>query len=223
MNTQTEFFYTRSQFEPLSPEQKAATDALFLYIGGHTLSGQADCDDERVHEYLNIFRPVEGCIPEEEIEDDLTESVRRKFSFLLSAACQWAERELVTKGKRLHEDFNFCLLIDASVTDCTHVSMIDYDKSIVYLHEWTKAWHYHFESIAAVADEMLRIKNLLVKKVMERETIYVVLKDGCPEMVQYPEGCPYSVTVVDYAIDEVDADRLQISPIDGEACRLLEF
>ena len=82
----TEFFYTRCQFEALSPEHKEAIDAFVLYVGGHTLSGRPDCEDECINENLNIFRPVEGCIPDEEIDDDLTASVRRKFSCMYSAA-----------------------------------------------------------------------------------------------------------------------------------------
>src|SRR4051812_39735351 len=97
MNIQTEFFYTRSHFGSLSPQHKEAIDAFFLYVGGHTLSGRPDCEDESINEELNIFRPVEACIPDEEIDDDLTESVRRKFSCMYSAALQWAERELIRK------------------------------------------------------------------------------------------------------------------------------
>ena len=42
------------------------------------------------------------------------------------------------------EQFNFCLVIEPSYEDSTHVAVVNYDKPICYLHEWSKAWNFHF-------------------------------------------------------------------------------
>ena len=58
---------------------------------------------------------------------------------------------------------------------------------------------------------------------MEKHIIYIVLKGG---LVQEVRNLPAKseVQVIDYDIeDELDPERIQISPLDGEACCISTF
>jgi hypothetical protein len=95
---------------------------------------------------------AEGCVPQEEVDGDLLAPVRRKFAAVYQTAMELAEAELRKQGLKERQHFNFCLVIEPSYEDTTHVAVVDYDKPICYLHEWSKAWNLQFANLAELAD-----------------------------------------------------------------------
>ena len=122
------------------------------------------------------------------------------------------------------QHFNFCLVIEPSCEDTTHVAVVDYDKPICYLHEWSKAWHFQFANLAELAKAVLAAKKALVNKATEfkaKEVLIVVEDGGVRDVVGLAPNT--AITVVDYDIDEEDREGLTVSPIDGELCKLIRL
>ena len=127
-----------------------------------------------------------------------------------------AEAEL---KRRKITSFNFCQVTEPSYTDTTHIAILDYHKPVIYLHEWTKAWHLTFASLAELADAVMQVKKNLVEKVIEstRKEIFIIMEGGVVhEVVNLPPNI--NVTVIDYDTEGVEKERLEISPVDGELC-----
>jgi hypothetical protein len=113
-------------------------------------------------------------------------------------------------------------VVDPSYEDTTHVVILDYDKPICYLHEWTKAWHLSFATLAELVDAVLVVKKSLVEKVTKSTEIFLVMEGGViHEIVDLPDNI--NVTVLDYDTEGVEKERLEISPIDGELCVITKW
>src|SRR6266511_5764395 len=163
MKTELEYPFTEKQFNALAEEESQAVLAVAEYLTGSTI----DVSDEGLSNALNLMKESEGCVPTEETADDLLSSVRRKFAAVYQVAMELAEADLKMRGFEACNHFNFCLVIDPSYEDATHVVLVDYDKPICYLHEWGKAWQVGFENLAELAGEVLSAKVALVNKVEE--------------------------------------------------------
>ena len=220
MKTDTEHPFTAAQFNALNEAERQAVLAVAEYLTSST----TEITDEGLSMALNPMKPSEGGVPFEEIDTSVLLAVRRKFAAVYQPAMELAEAELKKKGFKEREHFNFCLIIEPSHEDTTHVAVVDYDKPICYLHEWSKPWHFSFESLAQVAEAVLTAKANLVARVMElgKKEVYVVLEDGAVRQV---EGLPAGkqVVIVDYNIEDVDQSELTPSPLDGELCKLTAF
>jgi hypothetical protein len=160
----TEYPFTAKQYNALGEEERYAVLAVGQYLTSSTIG----ISDESLSNALNLMRESEGCVPSEEVGDDLLACVRRKFAAVYQVAAELAEVELKQRGFREHNHFNFCLVIEPSYEDSTHVVVVDYDKPICYLHEWSKAWHMGFENLAALAKAVLSAKAILIKKVADQ-------------------------------------------------------
>jgi hypothetical protein len=56
----------------------------------------------------------------------------------------------------------------------------------------------------------------------DKQQIYVVVQDGMVrEVVGLPSHC--QVTVLDYDVEVHEDERIQVSPLDGEACVINKF
>jgi hypothetical protein len=130
-----------------------------------------------------------------------------------------AEAEL--KGESI-TDFKFCMVVDPSYEDTTHVAILDYDKPICYLHEWTKAWHLDFATLVELADAVLQVKKRGGEKVAKPTEIFLVMEGGVVhEIVDLPLNI--NVTLIDYDTEDVEKERLEISPVDGELCVITKW
>ena len=138
MRIDTEYLFTTVQFNTLSEEEHQAVLAVAEYLTSST----TEITYEDLSTALNLMRPSEGGVPFEEIDTDVLVAVRRKFAAVYQPAMELAEAELKQKGFKEREHFNFCLVIEPSHEDTTHVAMVDYDKPVCYLHEWSKPWHF---------------------------------------------------------------------------------
>lgn len=163
MNTGCEYPFTAGEFEALTGEERSAILAMAEYLTGSIV----DPSDEDLSSALNLMKESEGCVPSEEVGADLLASVRQKFAAIYQTAIALAEVELNKRGFENRKHFKFCLVIDPSYEDSTHVLVVDYDKPISYLHEWSKAWHVGFENLATLAEAVLSTKAALVNKVQE--------------------------------------------------------
>lgn len=143
--------YTLTDYESLTAEQQDALLRVAAYLG----SEPADLsDDESLTLTLNILRPCDGCLPHEELGDDLLAAIRRKFACIYYPAVELAEEELKARGLRFFDDFAFCLEIDPSYEDATHVAVVDYraeTRPFCYLHLYEKAWHFSFLTLLEIA------------------------------------------------------------------------
>jgi hypothetical protein len=216
MKTDIEYPFTAEQCRAVTAEQRRVIEAVAEYLSGSSLAGGTDLTDEEITSTFNLLKPGDGCVPSEEAGEDLLNTIRRKFGAVYEVGMELAEAEL--KEKKL-TDFNFCLVTDPSYEDATHIAVLDYDKPICYLHEWTKAWHLGFETLGDLAEAVLQVKKQLVAKVVEftRRDIFVLLEGGVVhEIVNLPPNL--NVTVIDYDTEGVEKERLEISPIDGELC-----
>jgi hypothetical protein len=216
----TEYPFTAEQFKALNEEEQQAVLAAAEYL----TSTDIEISDEALSEALNLMKETEGCIPQEEIDENLVASIRKKFAAVYQTAIDLAEAELKKQGLNNHEHINFCLVIEPSFEDATHVAVIDYDRPVCYLHEWSKAWHFQFANLADLAKAVLSAKAVLVSKVKElnAKEVVVVLEEGrVREVLGIPPNS--EVTVVDYDIEGEEEQYLAPSPIDGQPCKLTRF
>jgi len=222
MKTKTNSAFTRKQYNRLTGEQKQAVEAVAEYLNGGSFANEAKLSTEEIASTFNLLKASEGCVPIEEAGEELDQTIRRKFGALFQVAMELAEAELAKAGKKERTDFNFCMVVDPSYEDATHVVIVDYDKPICYLHEWQKAWHVGFSNLGELAGEVLRIKGRLVEQASKSRELMVVVEGGLVrEVVNLPE--PYCVTVVDYDIEDGDEEDIEKSPIDGEPCHIRKF
>jgi hypothetical protein len=223
MKIKTQYPFTKEQFKALTQPEKAAILSILDYVTGETPSAISDIV---LSTALNIWRPIKGCVPEEEVSDNLCGAVRYKYSALYTPAMMAAEVELERRGITLKDDSALELIIDASSDDRTHVAIIEFGHPVCYEHHWSKAWKFHFAELKDLAREFLRIKENLVARALEyhrqHHTIHVVVAGGLVQDIKdIPAGI--EVKVVDYDIETADDFDLQISPLDGAACSIRAF
>jgi hypothetical protein len=163
MQTQSEYPFTAEEFTALNERQQQAVLAVTEYLNDR----RPQITDEGLSRALNVLKEAEGCVPFEEVDNDLLLAVRRKFAAVYQTAVEMAEAELRQQGFKERQHFNFCLVIEPSSDDATHIAVIDYQKPICYLHEWSKAWHFTFKDLADLAEFVLRVKANLVDRVVE--------------------------------------------------------
>ena len=214
MTTDTEYPFTAEQLNALTEPQRQAIEAVAEYLTGNTFT--TNPTDEEISSTFNLLKPCDGCVPSEEAGEDLLNTIRQKFGAVYEVGLELTEAEL--REKKI-TDFSFCLVIDSSYEDATHVAILDYNQPVCYLHEWTKAWHLGFESLGDLADAVLLVKKNLVEKVVQftQHDLFVVLEAGLVhEIVNLPPNL--NVTVIDYDTEGVEKEQLRISPIDGELC-----
>jgi hypothetical protein len=214
---ETEYQFTKMQFDSLSEEEKSPILSILEYVKRETPSA---ITDKILSETLNLWRPTGLCVPEEEVGENLHGTVRYKYSGIYSPAIAAAVKELAGQGLSMSEDCSLRLVIDASFEDDTHVAVIDEKHLVCYDHFRSKAWHFQFEDLAALAQEFLRIKQDLVAKMRAKHTITVVLEGGIVQEVKnIPPGI--NIQVIDYDVE--GADEVQVSPLDGEACVISQY
>jgi hypothetical protein len=217
--------FTLQQFHALNEEQKSAINAVAEFLTGYGITEQGKITEEPLSNILNILKPCSGCVPEDEIGDEVSESIRKKFSAVYQTGLEMAERKLNQQGIRQFEVFSFCLLIQPSFDDATHIVIVDYQLPVCYIHEWTKAWNFHFGSLVELADEVLKVRNNLVEKVLalpKPKEVYVVLEGGLVrEVIGADEKA--IITILDYDIEGADPCEIKVSPLDGEACCITKF
>ena len=212
IESETEYPFTAEQLKALTEPQRQAIEAVAEYLTGDTLT--ANQTDEEITGTFNLLKPCKGCVPSEEAGKDLLNTIRKKFGAVYQVGMELAEEEL---KERNFTHFKFCLVTDPSYEDTTHIAIMDYEKSICYRHEWTKAWHLGFQTLGDLADAVLVVKKSLVEKVAKPIKIFVIMDGGLiHEIVDLPDNI--NVTVLDYDTEGVEKERLEISPVDGKLC-----
>ena len=215
-----EYPFTAKQFNALNEEERQALLAVAEYL----TSSMIDISDEDLSEALDLMKPGKGCVPSEEADEDLLNAVRRKFAAVYQTAMELAEAELKQRGFEPRKHFNFSLVIEPSYEDSTRVAIVDYDRPICYLHEWSKAWHFKFANLAELAGAVLSPKVVLVNKVVEfnPKELFIVVEEG--RVRQVPNLPPNTrVVVIDYDIEDVEEEEIKPSPLDGQPCRITPF
>jgi hypothetical protein len=155
--------YLPEQFSSLSTEAQAALHTIAENLTGERIDLT---DAESLGEVFNVLHPCDGCIPEEEISDDVLCDIRRKFASIYYASVLLAEAILESRGLRAFEDFAFCLVIDPSYEDATHTAVVDYqsdERPVCYFHTYCKAWHFSFDSLGGIAAEVLRARDAILQ------------------------------------------------------------
>jgi hypothetical protein len=215
--------YTQQQWQVLDPERQQVIGSVAEYLSGEKLPQEPT--DEALSEALNLLRPCKGCVPEEEI-DDLAKSIRKKFAAIYWTGTELAIQELHRRGHQSGQEFTLYLVIDPDPDDYTYVTVVDPDKGRCFLHEGHKPWHFHFDSLAEIADAVLSVRNLLVNKVTDalakEQQVFVVVEGGLvQEVVDLPNHI--RLTVIDHDIQETCGERLEKSPLNHQPCYLSHY
>jgi hypothetical protein len=222
-----ESVFTVEQFRQLTDVQKTTLAALADYLTSTSLLLES-LNDELLAEVFNLFKPCRGCVPEEEADENLLPTIRRKFAAVYQVGMELAEGELKAQTPESAKRCSFHAVIQPSYEDATQVVIVDYDRPICYLRESAKAWQFHFATLAELADEVSRVRDHLVCQVQWHapttppHRIFISVEGG---LVQEVTGVPAGVQVVvlDYDIEGVQADELETSPLDGQPCCLSEY
>src|SRR4051812_44457606 len=112
METNTEYPFTKKYFDALTDEQKQVLDAVAGFFNDVVLSQGTDLNDEFISETFNLLRPCEGCVPQEEIGDDVNSTIRKRFCAVYQVAMELAEQELHQRGLKEPAVFRFCLVVE---------------------------------------------------------------------------------------------------------------
>jgi hypothetical protein len=164
--------YTRAEFDALTDEQRRALELVAGHRGLELeADDQADAEvqDEAIQEAFGLFRPCKGCVPGDEIGDNLCLTVREKFATIYDPAIEMAEALLRREGHWADSPvLGMRVLADASYEDQTNVTVVDWrpdKRPFCYLADDHKAWNYSFTTLAGLADEVLGIRDRLVEQV----------------------------------------------------------
>lgn len=168
MTTETAYPFTTGQFNDLTDEQREAVEAVAEFLTGYTVSEGTDLSDVEITRALNLLTPSEGCVPAEELDPDILEAIHKKFNAVFSVGTELADMELIKQGFEPFKHFSFCPIIEPGYDDASHIVIVDYQDPICYLHEWHKAWDFHFGSLQDLADAVLNVKHHLIKQVVLR-------------------------------------------------------
>ena len=219
--------FTIEQYEQLTDLQQAALNAVAQHLSEAPWPEEGLTDDH-LAETFKLLRPCQGCVPEEEMGDDLVAAIRRKFRAVYDAGLELAEQELKQPGASPVADFSFCLILAARRDDRTEVAVLDDQQPVCYLHEQVKAWQFHFASLAELADEVVRVRDHLVHQVRRwcrpgrPGQLCVVVEGGLvTDVVGISSGL--EVLVLDYDVEGADEAELDASPLDGKPCHLQRF
>ena len=215
--------YTRPQWDALNEEEQQALDAVSLYLHGIPLPRGDRLTDAAISAVLRLLQPTdEAYVPDDENDGDLTHAIQKKFHAIYHAGITLAETSLNRQGKKPTQDFNFLLVVETDIHDTTHVVVVDWEAPSRYLHEWTDAMDFQFADLKAIAAKVLAVRNTLVNHVLNPQRIYVVVECGIfKEAHDIPRG--FEVHCLDYDVEHLPPERLEISPIDGEACTITKF
>jgi hypothetical protein len=217
--TQTEYPFTADQYKALTKEQQQALEAVADYLCSLAMPTGTDVTDAELMSIFNLMKPCEGCAPPEEFDGDVLATIRKKFGAVYEVGLEMAEAELKQQN---FTDFSFCMVVDPSYEDATHVAIVDYHKPICHLHEWIKPWNFTFSNLKDLADAVLSVKKRLIEKVQKPIEIFVVMEGGVVhEIVDLPDHI--HVTLIDYDTEGVEKERLEISPVDGELCVITKW
>jgi hypothetical protein len=154
--------YSSEHYATLSEMERVALQAVATHLTGERLD---PTDAVMLELTFNILRPCDGCVPEEEIGEDLLEDIRRKFTCIYYTAVERVEADLKAEGLHFFDDFSFCLVTDPCYQDSTHVAVVDLQTEIrpfCYFHEYTKAWHFSFANLQDIATEVLRAQSTIL-------------------------------------------------------------
>jgi hypothetical protein len=185
---QTEYPFTADQYKALTPERRQAIKAVAEYLTGSGVPTGENLTDEEITCTFNLLKPCEGCVPPEEADSDLLTVIRKKFGAVYEVGLEMAEEELKNQA---YSNLSFCMVVDPSYEDATHVAIIDYNNPICHLHEWIKPWHLSFENLNLLADAVLAVKNRLVEKITKPTEIFMVVEGGViHEVVDLPDYIP---------------------------------
>jgi hypothetical protein len=107
-------------------------------------------------------------VPEDEIDGEALSAIHHKFSAILYPATELAAEILRAEGYWPDSTLDFWVVIDPSYDCQSRLAVLDWDpgeRPYCYFYEDHKAWWYQFETLADLADEVLRIRDVLINRV----------------------------------------------------------
>jgi len=163
MENRSDGTFTTAQYAGLTNEEREAIQMVAEYLLDDDLKV---FDDKTLSKTFNLLRPCDGCVPDEEIGNDLDESIRRKFACVYSSALELAKKKL--EGSFWSQkDLSFKLVVDPSDTEAITVIVTDYnydEKPFCYFEDFWKCWHFEFNNLKEIAEEVLRARDEIISK-----------------------------------------------------------
>lgn len=215
--------FTRQQWDALNEEERTALNAVHDFLHGVPLPRENQLTDQNLSQSLRLLRPTDECpVPDEEHTGDLIACIQRKFKAIYHAGIKLVETVLNQHGLKSTQDFNFLLVVETDTNDTTHVLIADWDSPSRYLHEWMDALDFQFADLKAIALKVLAVRDHLVNAILHPHRIHVVVECG---IFKEAHDIPHGVELVclDYDVEHLSPERLEISPLDGEACTITRF
>lgn len=160
-NKPAEFLFDLTAFQQLSDAQKLAVFGLVAQRKGrHQELTLASVDADDLRSALNIYRTdAGGCVPDDEMGDDIVKTIHTKFYDFFAVVRTQAEQQL--RARRFRPSLN--IIIQPDYEDSTVSMIYDRDRPLFYLWHAQKAWTFNFSSAAEVADEILRLTEQVVR------------------------------------------------------------
>jgi len=142
-------------FRTLPEDQRTA---VFMLIQQRSqqlrLQRWSQVSEDVLHAALNIYRAdAGGCVPDDEIGDDVNKAVETKFYDFMHVVRDLAEWKL--RRRRYRPALN--IIVWPSYEDSTVSIIYDQDKPLFYLWHCQKAWTFNFSTTEEVAVELLRL------------------------------------------------------------------
>jgi hypothetical protein len=204
----TEYPLTSNQYKALAPEQQQAINTVAEYLSGDKFTAQPT--DQEISSTLTLLKPG----AEEYCDDPL--NVQMKCGAIYEVALELAQAEL---KRRNVSNCDLRLVLAARCNEVTQVAVVARHKPICYLYEAVNACDLCYDQLDHLANAIIGVKNRLVERFDQSLEIYVIMDGGViHEIVGLPDNI--HVTVLDYDIEGVEKERLEISPLDGEVCTI---
>lgn len=163
-------FFTWAEFDKLSAPQAHLLNLLYEELSGERFPRRKLTDVEQCEELedeidgvLDLYMDGEGCVPAHHVDDDVFIPILKKFRGPVDVAIDLVETELIRL--RCGDKHTLRRIIQPSHEDECKVVVIDWRDGypFVYFEHSSKAWHYCFENLAELAEEMETIRAWILR------------------------------------------------------------
>lgn len=162
-------FFTWKAYDKLSAPQARLLRILYEELSGQTFPrkkpstpDELEYKEDDVDGVLDLYADGDGCVPSHHVDDDVWIPILKKFRGPVDVAIDLVERELVDTKRG--QQYTLRRVIQPSYEDECKVVVMDWRDGypFVYFTLSVKAWHYNFDNLAELADEIETIRKRIL-------------------------------------------------------------